>query len=74
MVEISLRFTLVSEQVLKVLEEKQPSNVNKYTKRHKHTPRYPFIFQWNLDKFPPYNNLPSFAGLVQEVHKFPTLL
>jgi len=34
MVEISLRFTLVSEQVLKVLEEKQPSNVNKYTKRH----------------------------------------
>jgi hypothetical protein len=52
MVEISLRFTVVSEQVLKVLEEKQPSNVNKNTNRHKHTPRYPFIFNEISTNFP----------------------
>jgi len=74
MIEISPRFTLVSEQVLKVLEEKQPSNVNKNTKRHKHTLHYPFIFQWNLDKLSPYSNRSSFAGLVQEGYKSPTLL
>jgi hypothetical protein len=38
MIEISPRFTLLKGQILKVLEDKQPSNVNKNTKTQTHTP------------------------------------
>lgn len=44
MIEIPLRCTLLSEEVLNILEEEQQSNVNKNAKRYEHTPRCPFIF------------------------------
>jgi hypothetical protein len=55
MIEILTTFYVGKRRSSEILEEKQPSNVNTNTKRHKHKPRYPFVFQLNLDKFSPYN-------------------